>query len=149
MLLLGTKNFGTQTVLPDGIINIGSVYRKYCKKNRCGVTTFSRTANDITLQQDGIYHITATLVGSGDVAGDIVVQLFVNGDAVDGAFSTQTITTPDTELRTFVIDYYVLVDQNCILGRESTIAQTISLVNTSETVTATFTSVVVNVEKVV
>lgn len=149
MLLLGTKNIGTQTVLPDGVINIGSVYRKFCKKNRCGVPAFSRTANDISLQHSGIYHITATLVGSGDVAGDITVQLYVNGVAVDGAFSTQTITTPDTELRTFVIDYYVLVDRDCILGNESTLAQTVSLVNTSATVTATFTSVVLNVEKVV
>jgi hypothetical protein len=149
MLLLGTKNIGTQTVLPDGIINIGSVYRKFCKKNRCGVPAFSRTANDIALQHSGIYHITATLVGSGDVAGDITVQLYVNGVEVDGAFSTQTITTPDTELRTFVIDYYILVDKDCVLGSESTIAQTVSLVNTSATVTATFTSVVVNVEKVV
>lgn len=149
MLLLGTKNIGTQTVLPDGIINIGSVYRKFCKKNRCGVTAFSRTANDISLQHSGIYHITATLVGSGDVAGDITVQLYVNGEVVDGAFSTQTITTPDTELRTFVVDYFVLVDKDCILGNESTLAQTISLVNTSATVTATFTSVVLNVEKVV
>ena len=149
MLLLGTKNIGTQTVLPDGIINIGSVYRKFCKKNRCGVAAFSRTSNDISLQHSGIYHITATLVGSGDVAGDITVQLYVNGEVVDGAFSTQTITTPDTELRTFVVDYFVLVDKDCILGNESTLAQTISLVNTSATVTATFTSVVLNVEKVV
>jgi hypothetical protein len=149
MLLIGTKNIGTQTVLPDGLINIGSVYRKFCKKNRCGVPAFSRTSNDISLQQSGIYHITATLVGSGDVAGVITVQLFVNGEAVDGAFSSETITTADTELRTFVIDYYVLVDKDCILGSESTVAQTISLVNTSDTVTATFTSVVVNVEKVV
>ena len=149
MLLIGTKNIGTQTVLPDGIINIGSVYRKYCKKNSCGVPAFSRTANDISLQHSGIYHITATLVGSGDVAGVITVQLAVNGELVDGAISSETITTPDTELRTFVLDYYVLVDKDCILGSESTIAQTISLVNTSDTVTATFTSVIVNVDKVV
>ena len=149
MLLIGTKNIGTQTVLPDGIINIGSSYRRYCKKNSCDVPAFSRTANDISLQHSGIYHITATLVGSGDVAGVITVQLAVNGELVDGAFSSETITTPDTELRTFVIDYYVLVDKDCILGSESTIAQTISLVNTSDTVTATFTSVIVNVDKVV
>jgi hypothetical protein len=49
----------------------------------------------------------------------------------------------------FVIDYYILVDKDCILGRETTTPQTISLINTSDTVTATFTSVVVNVEKVV
>ena len=149
MLLIGTKNIGTQTVLPDGIINIGSVYRKYCKKNSCGVPAFSRTANDISLQHSGIYHITATLVGSGDVAGVITVQLAVNGELVDGAISSETITTPVTELRTFVLDYYVLVDKDCILNTESTIAQTISLVNTSDTVTATFTSVIVNVDKVV
>ena len=149
MLLIGTKNIGAQTVLPDGIINIGSVYRKFCKKNTCGVPAFSRTANDISLQQSGIYHITATLVGSGDVAGVVTVQLALNGELVDGAFSSQTITTADTELRTFVLDYYVLVDKDCILGSESTVAQTISLVNTSDTVTATFTSVIVNVDKVV
>ena len=147
MLLLGTKNIGTQTVLADGVINIGSVYRKYCKKNSCGVTTFSRTANDISLQHSGIYHLTATFVGSGDVAGDVTVQLVENGEVVDGAFSTQTITTADTELRTFVIDYYVIVDSDCVLGNQSTVVKTISFTNTG--VDATFTSVIVNVEKVV
>lgn len=145
MLLIGTKNFATQDVIADGIINIGSVYRRYCKKNACGIATFSRTSQDITLNQSGIYHVTATLVGSGDAAGDVTVQLFINGEAVDGAFSTQTITTADTELRTFVIDYYILVDKDCILGSEATVANSISLVNTG--VAATFTSVIVNVSK--
>ncbi len=146
MLLLGTKNIGTQTVLTDGVVNVGSVYRKYCKKNACGFPTFGATANGVALQHEGIYHITATLVGSGDVAGVVTVQLAVNGELVDGAFSSETITTADTELRTFVIDYYVLVDKDCILNTPSTIAQTISLVNTG--VDATFTSVIVNVDKV-
>lgn len=145
MLLLGTKNFGTQTVLADGIINLGSVYRKYCKKNSCGITTFSRTTQDITLNQSGIYHVTATLVGSGSAAGVVTVQLFENGEAIDGAFSSETITTAATELRTFVIDYYILVDSGCVLGSEATIAKTISLVNTG--IDATFTSVIVNVTK--
>lgn len=147
MLLLGVKNIGTQTVLTDGIVNIGSAYRRYCKKNACGISTFNATANGIALQQEGVYHITATLVGSGDVAGVVTIQLALNGELVEGAFSSQTITTVDTELRTFVIDYYVLVDKDCILGRESTIAQNISFVNTG--VDATFTSVVINVDKVV
>ena len=147
MLLIGTKNVGTQTVLADGTINLGSVYRKYCKKNACGVTTFSRTANDITLQQSGIYHITAVLVGTGETAGDVTVQLLENGEVVDGAVSTQTITTATTEFRTFVIDYYVLVDCENILGRNSTVAKTISLTNASDAIDATFTSVVVNVTK--
>ena len=147
MLLLGVKNVGTQTVLTDGIVNIGSVYRKYCKKNACGVTAFSRTANDISLQHSGIYHLTATFVVSAPTAGTVTVQLLVNGEPVDGAFASETITTATTELRTMVIDYYVLVDKDCVLNTESTVAQTISFENTGDD--ATFTSVVVNVDKVV
>lgn len=147
MLLLGVKNTGTQTVLTDGIINIGSVYRRFCKKNSCGIGAFSRTAQDITLNHSGIYHITATFVGSGEAAGVVTVQLLENGEPVAGAFSSETITTVDTELRTFVIDYYILVDKDCVLGSSSTIAKSISFSNTG--VDATFTSVVVNVDKVV
>lgn len=147
MLLLGVKNTGTQTVLTDGILNIGSVYRKYCKKNACGVTAFSRTANDVSLQHSGIYHLTATFVVSAPAAGVVTVQLLQNGEVVDGAFASETITTAVTELRTMVIDYYILVDKDCVLGRESTLAQTISFQNTGDD--ATFTSVIVNVEKVV
>jgi len=147
MLLLGVQNLGTQTVLADGLINLGASYRKYCKKNNCGVATFSRTSNDITLQQAGVYHITATFVGTGETAGDVTVQMVINGVPVDGAISTETITTATTEFRTFVIDRYVLVDNDCILGRNSTIANSVSFINASDAIDATFTNVVVNVTK--
>lgn len=145
MLLIGVKNTGTQTVLADGIVNIGSVYRRYCKKNACGVPAFARTANDVSLQHSGIYHLTATFVVSAPTAGDVTVQLLVNGEVIDGAFATETITTATTEFRTMVIDYYVLVDKDCILDTESTLSQTLSFQNTG--VAATFTSVIVNVSK--
>lgn len=149
MLLIGTKNIGTQTVLADGVVNIGSTYRKFCKRNRCGSPTFAVTANGITLNTEGIYHITAVFVGSGSAAGALTIQLALNGVLVDGAISTQTITTADTEIRTWVIDYYGKVDTDCVLGVTSTDAQTVSFVNTSDTIDATFTSVVVNIDKVV
>ena len=149
MLLIGTKNIGTQTVLADGVVNIGSTYRKFCKRNRCGSPTFAITSNGITLNTEGIYHITATFVGSGSVAGAVTIALALNGILVDGAVSTQTITTADTEIRTWVIDYYAKVDTDCVLGVTSTDAQTVSFVNTSDTIDATFTSVVVNIDKVV
>ena len=116
MLLLGTKNVGTQTVLADGQINIGNVYRRFCKANKCGVPAFSVTSNGITLNHEGIYHITAVLVGTGETAGDVTVQLLENGEVITGAVSTQTITTATTEFRTFVIDYYIKVDKDCVLG---------------------------------
>lgn len=149
MLLIGTRNFGTQTVLADGIVNLGSTYRKFCKRNRCGVPAFAVTSNGIALQHEGIYHLTATFVGSGSVAGVATIQLYVNGVAVDGALSSQTITTADTEVRTFVIDYYVKVDRDCILGVDSTVAESVSFVNTSDAIDITLTSAIVNVDKVV
>ena len=147
MELIGIKNVGTQTVLADGTINIGSVYRRYFKTNRCGVSTFSVTSNGVTLNRQGIYHITATLVGTGETAGLVSVQLAENGELLTGAISSETITTATTEFRTFVIDYYVKVDRDCILGYATTDAKTISLLNVSEDIDATFTSVVLNVTK--
>lgn len=145
MLLLGLKNISTQAVATDGFVNFGNVYRKYCKKCN-GVSTFATNGESVSLNQTGIYHLTITAVGTGDVAGDVTLQLFVDGEEVSGAFSTETITTATTELRTFVIDYYILVNSSCILNQPSVLSKTISVQNTG--VDATFTSVVLNVERV-
>jgi hypothetical protein len=146
-LLLGLRNLTTQTVLTNGTISFGNVYRRYCKKNRCNVPTFSNTSTSVTLQQQGIYHVTATLVGSGTTAGIVSIQLLENGVEVPSAFTSETITTPNTELRTFVIDTYILVDDACLLGNSTTLFKNLSLLNTG--IDATFESVVFNVEKVV
>lgn len=147
MLLLGVKNSTAQDVAVGGLINLGQTYRKYCKKNNCGIKTFDFAGTSVSLNHSGVYHITATLVGNAPAAGDVTVQLYINGVEVPGAISTQTITTADTEVRTFVIDYYTLVDNTCILGNATTVSDTITLVNTG--VAAEFTNVILNVEKVV
>ena len=36
-LLLGVRNTTTQSVPALGTIDLGSVYRRYCKKNQCGI----------------------------------------------------------------------------------------------------------------
>ena len=145
MLLLGLKNISSQAVATDGFVNFGNVYRKYCKKCN-GVSTFATNGESVSLNQTGIYHLTITAVGTGDVAGDVTLQLFVDGEAVSGAFATETITTATTEFRTFVIDYYILVNSSSILNQPSVLAKTISVQNIG--VDATFTSVVLNVERV-
>lgn len=145
MLLLGLKNISSQAVATDGFVNFGNVYRKYCKKCN-GVSTFATNGESVSLNQTGIYHLTIKAVGTGDVAGDVTLQLFVDGEEVSGAFSTETITTATTEFRTFVIDYYILVNSSCILNQPSVLSKTISVQNTG--VDATFTSVVLNVERV-
>ena len=144
-LLIGVKNTTSQTVDALGAINLGAVYRRYCKKNNCGFRTFETDATSVTLQQQGIYHVTATLVGTATAAGDVTVSLLEN--AIATAFTTETVTTPVTELHTFVIDQYVIVDNVTLLGSNTVAAKTLSLQNTG--VEATFTSVTFNVEKVV
>lgn len=144
-LLLGTRNFASQTVEANEIVSLGSVYRRYCKKYN-GVRTFDFDSNEVILQQNGLYHITVTAVASASEAGNVTLSLFENGLAVPGAFSTETITTPTTELRTLVIDYYALVDSTCVLGCNSVVNKAISLVNTG--VEAIYSSVTMNVERV-
>lgn len=118
----------------------------YCSRKINGVKTFEFDNSDVILQQSGIYHITVTAVASGAEAGTLALQLYENGFAVSGVFANETITTPDTELRTLTLDYFVLVDSTCVLGCNSTVAKAISLVNTG--VEATYTSVIMNIEKV-
>ena len=144
-LLLGTKNFASQVVEANGLVQLGNVYRRYCKRIN-GTRTFEFDNSDVILQQSGIYHITVTAVGSGSEAGTLAIQLYENGVPVPSAFSNETITTPDTELRTLVIDYYALVDSTCVLGCSSTVAKAISVVNTG--VEATFSQITMNIEKV-
>lgn len=147
MLLIGTKSTLSQTVLTNGVIDLGAVYRRFCKKNSCGNPAFAASGTQITIQTAGIYRVTATLVGAGTEAGDVTIQLTANGVAVPGALSTETITTADTETRTFVIDQYVLVDKACTLGISAITPVTLSLVNTG--VGATFADVTLNIEKTV
>ena len=144
-LLIGVKNTTSQTVDALSAISLGTVYRRYCKKNNCGFRTFETDATSVTLQQQGIYHVTVTLVGTATAAGDVTVSLLEN--AITTAFTTETVTTPVTELHTFVIDQYVIVDNVTLLGSNTVAAKTLSLQNTG--VEATFTSVTFNVEKVV
>ena len=146
MLLLGTKNFTTQDVIANGILNLGAVYRRYCKRIN-GVRTFDFDGNNVILQQSGIYHITVTATVSGAEAGDVTLALYENGIAIPGVVATETITTPDTEFRDLTLDYYVLVDSACVLGNVATVQKAITLVNTG--IEATYTNVTVNVDKVV
>lgn len=147
MLLLGTRNTSTQDLAVGDTLDLGLVYRKYCKKNNCGIKAFDFNGDAITLQHSGIYHVNATITFTAPVAGDVTFQLVDNATPIIGAIATETITTATTEIRTTAIDYYVLVDSACILNRPTVVAENISITNTG--VASTVSNVVVNVEKVV
>ena len=147
MLLLGTRNAATQDLVVGGVLNLGEVYRKYCKKNSCGTKAFEFNGTSISLQHSGIYHITATITFTAPAAGDVVFQLTENGTIVPSAVATETITTATTEIKTTVIDFFVLVDSGCVLGRPTTLIKNLSILNTG--VASTVSNIVLNVEKVV
>lgn len=145
MLLVGIKNTTSQTVPALGSISLGSVYRRYCKKNTCGFRTFEVDSTSVTIQHPGMYHVTVTATVSAPAAGNIIMSLFDGTTPI--ATATETITTATTELHTTVIDQYVLLDNTVLLGSNSTIAKTLTLQNTG--IEATYTSITMNIEKVV
>lgn len=146
MLILGIKTFADQAVTADGIINLGSIYRRYDKKCTYGFRAFEFNGSSVSLQQSGLYHITVTATFTAPVAGDVTIQLLEDGIAVPGISATETITTATTESRSIALDYYVLVDTACILGNRTIIAKTISLQNTG--VASTITDLAINIDKV-
>lgn len=147
MLLLGTRNATSQTLVTGSTLNLGEIYRKYCKKNNCGIKTFDFNSTSVALQQSGIYHVTATITFTAPVAGVVIFQLTENGVAIPSALASETITTATTEVKTTTIDFYVLVDNACVLGNATTLIKSLALVNTG--VASTVSNVVFNVEKVV
>lgn len=147
MLLLGTRNSSTQTVLNGGVVNLGEVYRKYCKKNSCGIKAFDFNSTSIALQHSGIYHITASLTFTAPTAGNVVFGLTENGVVLPSATASETITTATTKVASTTIDYYVIVDSECILGVPTTSIKNIGILNSG--VGVTINNVVVNIDKVV
>lgn len=143
MDFLYVRNTVAQDVAALGLVNMGFLIRQHYETDKCGVRTFDVNNGGITLQLPGIYKVTVTAVASGDAAGDVTLQLLENGEVIPGAFSTETITTATTELRTFTIQAYVLVNTTCLLGQRSTLTKTLSLQNTETAATVNTVSVTV------
>lgn len=129
MLLIGLQNPATQDVLADGIIALGSTYRKFDAPNDCGTLAFSPTATGLTLNRKGIYHVTATFYPSAAFTGTITLN--VNGTPTAAIANGENLT----------IDYYVLVDCSCGWSSNS---QTITFTSDAA---VTLNNVVVNVTK--
>lgn len=147
MYLIGTRNIASQDLAIGQALNLGEIYRKYCRKNYYGVKAFDFNGTSISLQHSGIYHITANITFTAPAAGDVTFQLSVNSTPIPGALATETVTTATTEVNTTTIDFFVLVDNNCVLNTPAVSVSNISVLNTG--VASTVTNVIFNVEKVV
>lgn len=143
-MLIGLRNLTPQTV--DGLVNLGAVYRKNCRRNDCGIPTFANTSDSVTLNHKGFYHVTTVLTVTADAATDVVVSLLQNGVELPAATTTVTLTADG--FANVTLDYYILVTSNCVLGVTSITPATIQVSVTPETDTAVVTvpNIVTNVE---
>lgn len=129
MLLIGLQNPTSQDVLADGLISLGSPYRKFDAPNECGTLAFDPASTSLTLNRKGIYHVTATFYPAAAFTGTITLN--INGVPTTAIANGENLT----------IDYYVIVD--CTYGWASN-AQTITFTSDAA---VTLDNVVVNVTK--
>lgn len=139
MLLIGYNNTATQSVPALGLIDFGSPYREYSKTGCCGTTTFAGTGVAPRLNVRGIYHVTAVVTYTAPVAGDVSLQAVVDGDAITGLISTESVETADTEFHTTTLDFYVLVP--------TAIFNTSKTISIQSSVALTVTNAILNISK--
>ena len=84
--LIQTANPSTQTVAVGGILNLGSVLRRFgCNCRLSG--------NAIEVEGEGYYEINSAITLTPTAAGNATVALYVDGVAIQGATATGGITT--------------------------------------------------------
>lgn len=79
-------NPNTQEVAADGLINLGSVYRRF------GCNVHLATANSIRLDGAGYYDVDASFTIAPSAIGNVTVTLYKNGVAIPGATATEAAT---------------------------------------------------------
>ena len=87
--LIQTANPSPQTVAIGGIINLGSVHRKYgcnCRLN----------GNVVEVEGAGYYTLNGTFTVTPTAAGDVTVSILENGVQIAGATATVTAATDGT-----------------------------------------------------
>lgn len=87
--LLQTANQTTQAVAENGIINLGTVLRRYgCNLRLSG--------NGIEAVGSGYYEITATITVEPTAIGNVSVAMLVDGSSIPSAIATGYASAADT-----------------------------------------------------
>lgn len=119
------------TILAGGILPLTTIAR------RRGRLITSET-DSISLNGAGYYKVTATITTSAAEAGDVIITALKNGTPIQGLTATETVTTPETEIRTLTLSGTVRV----LCGEGSAV---LTFVNSSE-VSITTSNISVAVE---
>ena len=83
-----TANTSNQDVALDGIINPGTIIRRYGPN-------LNLSGNAIQINGPGYYDIDASITASPAAAGEVTVTMYKDGVLVQGATATSTAATGD------------------------------------------------------
>lgn len=89
--LIQVVNASSQNVEAGGIINPGTIVRRY---GQC----FGLSGNGITINGNGYFDINAVVTVAPTAAGEVVVQAYENGTAIPGAIATGTAAAADNPI---------------------------------------------------
>lgn len=89
--MLNAYNSSSQSVGANSTIVYDSV-----QFNQGVATTYNLGTGVFSLNRPGVYEISFNAVGSADAAGDVSVQLFQDGTAVENAIGTASSTGSDS-----------------------------------------------------
>ena len=106
-----TVNQSSQSVEPTGVVNLGSIVRRYgCNLNLSG--------NSILVDGVGYYSIDCNVVATIPTAGTLTATLFKNGVAIPGATASAD-TAADGDVVTLPIS--IMIRESCSCNDASSI----------------------------
>lgn len=86
-----TVNSGAQAVAVGGVINLGSINRRFGRKCQgCCEEVLNLNGSSITMNEAGYYDVDVAVTALPTAAGPVTIAVFQDGAAVPGSTNTTT-----------------------------------------------------------
>lgn len=85
-----TVNSGAQTVAVGGVLNLGTINRRFGLE--CGEPVMELNGSSITLNEPGYYDVDVAVTALPTAAGPVTIAVFQDGIAVPGSTNTAQAT---------------------------------------------------------
>lgn len=85
-----TVNSGAQTVAVGGVINLGTINRRFGRE--CCEPVMELNGSSITLNEPGYYDVDVAVTALPTAAGPVTIAVFQDGAAVSGSTNTEQAT---------------------------------------------------------
>lgn len=125
---LYTVNNGVQAVAEDGVINLGSVIRRFGNN-------INLLGNGIIVNGAGYYEVDANVTINATTAGTVTVSLYKDGVPVQGAVATVSVASGvyvTVPIHALIREFGCCVERNStltfVLGGEDETVENISVI---------------------